>query len=147
MNTIFNPATLAQVTERIHALSAGDAPRWGTMHVDQMLRHCCMNEEMLLGKKHYPRLFIGRLFGPATRRKMLKDDAPLGHNKPTHPELKIRERGDVETLKSEWTALLKAYETLGSKGLVHPFFGSLTREEIGRVAYKHIDHHLRQFGK
>jgi len=29
---------------------------------------------------------------------------------------------------------------------VHAFFGSLTGAEWGVSTYKHLDHHLRQFG-
>jgi hypothetical protein len=31
--------------------------------------------------------------------------------------------------------------------LVHPFFGKLTAEQAGRIAYKRIDHHLSQFNR
>ena len=30
--------------------------------------------------------------------------------------------------------------------LEHPKFGPLTQSEWGRLAWKHRDHHLRQFG-
>jgi hypothetical protein len=29
---------------------------------------------------------------------------------------------------------------------IHPFFGPLTHAGWGRLAWKHLDHHLRQFG-
>ncbi len=29
----------------------------------------------------------------------------------------------------------------------HPFFGPMSRAEWGRWAYRHLDHHLRQFGR
>ena len=28
----------------------------------------------------------------------------------------------------------------------HPFFGKLTNEQWGKANWKHIDHHLQQFG-
>lgn len=28
----------------------------------------------------------------------------------------------------------------------HPFFGKLTSEQWGKGIYKHLDHHLKQFG-
>jgi hypothetical protein len=27
----------------------------------------------------------------------------------------------------------------------HTFFGKITKEQAGQLAYKHADHHLRQF--
>jgi hypothetical protein len=31
-------------------------------------------------------------------------------------------------------------------GAVHPFFGPLTHDGWCRLTWKHVDHHLRQFG-
>ena len=116
------------------------------MTVYQMLKHCCMNEEMLLGKTTYKRLFIGRLFGRMALKSMMKDEAPLQKNSPTHPELKITGTGDAEAQRDQWIALLQEYSRYPQQGFRHPFFGAMTREEIGRSVYKHTDHHLRQFG-
>jgi len=38
------------------------------------------------------------------------------------------------------------YAHFSNTGFIHDFFGKMTREEIGILAYKHLDHHLRQFG-
>ncbi len=32
-----------------------------------------------------------------------------------------------------------------ANGIVHAFFGPLTGKQWGRLQYKHLDHHLRQF--
>ncbi|MBL0146112.1 MAG: DUF1569 domain-containing protein [Chitinophagaceae bacterium] len=29
---------------------------------------------------------------------------------------------------------------------VHPFFGKFTGDQWGKFMYKHLDHHLQQFG-
>lgn len=34
----------------------------------------------------------------------------------------------------------------GKEALNHPFFGDMTVDEVGRAMYKHLDHHLGQFG-
>jgi hypothetical protein len=38
-----------------------------------------------------------------------------------------------------------AHAHFSDPGLVHPFFGRMTPEQIGYMLYKHTDHHLRQF--
>lgn len=110
-----------------------------------MLKHCRLNEEMLQGRTHYPRLFIGRLFGKMALKGILKDDSGMKKNQPTHPALKIKDTGDFEQEKKQLIRLLAAYENLVPMELMHPFFGRMTRQQIGQFAFKHTDHHLRQF--
>jgi hypothetical protein len=43
-------------------------------------------------------------------------------------------------------ALIEEHGRRFNAGFVHPFFGRMTQEETGVLAYKHSDHHLRQFG-
>ena len=147
MKTVFDESTVNELTGRISALSPASGAIWGKMNVYQMLKHCTMNEEMFLGKKEYKRLFIGRLFGKMTLNGMLKDSSPIKQNQPTHPALKITGTGDVEQEKNKWIALLQDYKSYRTPQLMHPFFGLMTRAQVGECAYKHIDHHLRQFGK
>ncbi|MFZ6013453.1 MAG: hypothetical protein ACOYXT_24130 [Bacteroidota bacterium] len=45
----------------------------------------------------------------------------------------------------KWTALIEGYTHFHNPDFVHDFFGNMTVEEIGYFAYKHNDHHLRQF--
>lgn len=79
--------------------------------------------------------------------KILKDDKPFGKNSPTGPVLiTLNQSGDIEIQKQEWIEKLKQYQHLTNLGFVHPFFGAMTKEQIGIFTYKHIDHHLRQFG-
>lgn len=102
---------------------------------------------MFQGEKQYKRLFIGKLLGRMTLNGILKNEDPLKKNQPTHPELKITGTGDFEAEREKWVGLLKAYSAFSNPGFVHPFFGKMTEDEIGKYVYKHTDHHLRQFGK
>lgn len=76
---------------------------------------------------------------------MLADDRPMGINKPTHAKLKIHGAVDFEQERQKWIVLLEDYDNFGKDGFMHPFFGKMTHKDIGRFAFKHIDHHLRQF--
>lgn len=147
MKTIFDTETANGLIERINLLQAGDTAQWGKMNAWQMLKHCTMSEEMYQGKKSYPRLFIGRLLGRMALNGILKNEDPMKKNQPTHPELKITGTGDFEKERSKWIGLLKGYASFSNPGFIHPFFGKMTRDEIGKYVYKHTDHHLRQFGK
>lgn len=149
MKTIFDNQVIAQFQKRIDALNETNTAKWGKMNAFQMVRHCCENERMLLRKKTFKNLFIGKLFGKIALKKILKDDAPMGKNKPTHPDLKINTAGDVSAEKEKWKLLLGEYLSANDatfEGFVHPFFGKMSKEQIGVFVYKHTNHHLTQFG-
>lgn len=145
MKTIFDLATREELIRRINLLNENSQAQWGKMNVYQMIKHCEMWEEMAMGRKTYKRSFIGRLIGPLILKKVLKDETPLQRNTPTIPEFKITGNGNVETEKAKWIALLGEYDHFSNHNFIHPFFGKMTKEQIGLQAYKHIDHHLRQF--
>jgi hypothetical protein len=144
MKTIFDQTTRDELINRIKTLNENSTPQWGKMNVYQMLKHCTLWEEMLLGKRQYKQSFLGRLFGKMALKDMLKDE-PLKPNLPTVPGFKISGNGDVAAAKAEWIRLIEQHALQKSSGFVHPFFGRLAAEQGGRIAYKHIDHHLRQF--
>lgn len=145
MRTIFDKKTINELVGRINLLQAADQGQWGKMTAYQMLRHCVLSEEMFQGKKQYKRLFIGKLFGRMALNGILKNEEPMAKNNPTHPDLKITGTGDFEAERNKWIALLNEYSTFSNPGFIHPFFGKMTNDEIGKYVYKHTDHHLRQF--
>ncbi|PTQ95835.1 uncharacterized protein DUF1569 [Mucilaginibacter yixingensis] len=145
MKTILEPQTAREVIDRINQLNEDSQPLWGKMSVYQMLRHCAMWEEMLLERRIYKQAFIGKLFGRTALKGMLSDK-PMKQNMPTVPSFRITDEGDVEAEKQRWITLIGEHEHRANTGFMHPFFGKLTADEAGRLAYKHVDHHLRQFG-
>ena len=145
MKTIFDKNTVTELVTRINSLQLHSKPQWGKMDAYQMLKHCTMSEEMFQGKKQYKRLFIGRLFGRMALKGILKNENPMKQNQPTHPEMKITGTGNFENEKAKWIVLLQAYSSFSNRNFVHPFFGKMTQEQIGKYVYKHTDHHLNQF--
>lgn len=149
MQDIFNQSTIEEFKSIINNISEKSTAEWGKMNVYQMLKHCTENDKMLTGERKFRRLFIGRIFGKMSLKSSVKDNEPLSHNSPTHPELVIKEDGSVASQKQEWLSVLEGYYSKPSStfdDFTHPFFGKMTSQEISKFAYKHIDHHLRQFG-
>ena len=144
MKSVFDRATRDELIGRISSLDENSRAQWGKMSVYQMLRHCALWEQMLLGKKQYRQSFLGRLFGKMALEDMLRDE-PMKPNLPTVPSFKISGNGNIAAAKAEWMAHIAEHGLRNNSGFVHPFFGKLTAEQAGRLAYKHIDHHLRQF--
>ncbi|WP_423148066.1 DUF1569 domain-containing protein [Rubrolithibacter danxiaensis] len=146
MKSIFDPGTRNELIKRIKTINKESTAQWGKMNVGQMLEHCTRWEDMMHGRKKFKRVFLGYLFGKIALRTILKDESPLRRSTPTIPDFVVKEtRDDIETLKTKWILLIEEYENFSNSYLIHPFFGRITKEQIGYLVYKHTDHHLRQF--
>ena len=148
MKTIFDKTTREELINRINTLNENSTAQWGKMNIYQMLKHCTLWEEWISSEKKHKQVFIGRLFGKMALKNLLKDESPLRRNSPTIPELKINrigKNGNVFSERAKWIALIEEYKHFSNNDFVHSFFGKMTKEQIGYLAYKHADHHLRQF--
>jgi hypothetical protein len=147
MKTIFDKSIRDELISRINILNENMVAQWGKMNIYQMLKHCTLWDEWIQSGKNNEQAFVGRLFGKIALKKVLKDESPLARNTPTLPELKIKETtGDISSEKKKWVALINGYAYFSNPSFIHTFFGEMTKEQVGQMAYKHIDHHLRQFG-
>lgn len=147
MKTIFEENARIELIHRINALNSDSKPLWGKMNVFQMARHCTRWDEWVLGTHNpiYKQTILGRVFGKMALRNSVKDDTPMQKNMPAG-DLKVTElNGDVELQKQQWITRVREYERYSNDRFIHDFFGQMTREQIGIFAYKHADHHLRQF--
>jgi hypothetical protein len=145
MKSVYDKSTRDELINRINSLSENTKAQWGKMNIDQMLKHCTLWEEWILGKKTFKRSFIGRIFGKMALKNVLKDEKPIGKNLPTIPGLIIKDNADFSSQRMKWIALIEEYEFYSNPDFTHSFFGKMTKEQIGLLAYKHSDHHLRQF--
>lgn len=149
MKTIFDKTTRDELINRINLLNPTSSAQWGKMNIYQMLKHCTLWDGWILGKGEYKykQIFFGRIFGKMALKDMIKDESPLRRNVPTLAELKVNEtNGDVTSEKKKWIALIENYANYSNPNFIHSFLGKMTTEQIGYLAYKHTDHHLRQFG-
>ena len=146
MKTIFEKATRDELIVRINTLNENSIAQWGKMNIYQMLKHCTLWEEMISGRIKCKRVFIGRLFGKMALKNVSKDETPMMRNAPSSSELIVKESGgDVASERTKWIASIEGYTHFSNADFIHPFFGKMTKEQIGYHAYKHTDHHLRQF--
>jgi len=145
MKTVSDKVTRDELIERIKRLNENATAQWGKMDVHQMVRHCSLSEEMMLGKTKYKQNWMGVLFGKIALKGIMRDEKPMMRNSPTVPELKVKETGHFEAEKERWISLVEEHDPVSSPEILHPFFGKMTREQIGYLVYKHMDHHLRQF--
>lgn len=148
MKTMFDKATRSELINRINSLHKNSTANWGKMNVYQMTKHCSIWDEWTLGKNNYPykQEFLGKIFGKMALKSNTKDDRPLPMKMPAGKAFTVKGEGDVEQQKKIWISLVEDYGRYSNPAFVHDFFGRMTEEQIGIFAYKHADHHLRQFG-
>jgi hypothetical protein len=83
------------------------------------------------------------------KKKLIDNGEDFKHNLPTSKQFKMESDFDF---KKEQELLINMVQSVGHKGesaikmKIHPFFGQMTPNEWGILFYKHLDHHLKQFG-
>jgi hypothetical protein len=147
MPTIWHRASRAALIERLHRLDADSRPRWGTLSCPQMVAHLTEAARMALGE-----LPVAPMGPSYLRRTPIKQFIiylyPFPRGASTAPELLQRRCDNIER---EMVDLEAALERLAAQSGAlqwpeHPLFGRLSPRAIGVLAYRHMDHHLRQFG-
>lgn len=147
MKTIFDESTRKELMERINLLHENSAAQWGKMNVYQMAKHCTIWDEWVLGRSHheYKQSFLGLIFGKLALKSSVGDSRPMKRNMPAGKFVVKEKSGSIELQKRKWMECVAEYANFSNTRFIHDFFGKMTREEIGIFAYKHADHHLRQF--
>lgn len=148
MRNMFNAGDRAEIERRLAALQPSSTGQWGKMGVAQMLAHCAVALEAPVGDRRKKQSLLGRIVTPFIRSAVL-GEKPLGHDSPTDPDFVIADERQFSSEHGRLVALLARFCDGGpsaADGRVHSFFGRLSGQEWGRLVYKHLDHHLRQFG-
>jgi hypothetical protein len=149
MKSLFEGARAGEMKQRITNLRPDSERLWGKMNPAQALEHCSRGMEMALGDKNPPRVMVGRILGWIVKPLALGNDEPMRRNSPTAKELVVQDERDLVTERARLCGLIDRFAAAGPKGCTrhpHAFFGRLTPEEWAILMYKHLDHHLRQFG-
>ena len=149
MKNLFEAARVDEVKERIVCLRPDNERQWGRMTAAQAVAHCTAGFEMALGERLPPRLLIGRIIGGILKPKVFGNDEPMRRNSPTVPGLVMNDDRNLETERERLYEMIDRFAAAGPTGCSkhpHSFFGRLTPEEWATLMYKHLDHHLRQFG-
>jgi hypothetical protein len=142
---------LWSLRERLGAIQDGSVRRWGTLTPHEMLCHLGDANAMVLGLRPRKGPVLDR------RRSLVKwvclwSPLPWPHGWPTNPAHDPKAEG---TRPSEFARdLARALEGLegiaaavpGALIPAHGFFGTMSALDWQRWAYRHTDHHLRQFG-
>jgi hypothetical protein len=150
VKNLFDATVANQVKTRLGKLGPESERRWGKMTAAQMLAHCSVSMQWAVGevvpeKEPLPARLIGRLVKPM----VLRNEGPLRKNSPTAKSLMVADERDLGKERERLSGLIDRFTAGGAAGCTknaHSFFGKMTPEEWAILVYKHLDHHLRQFG-
>jgi hypothetical protein len=148
MKSFFEKETYTELLSRIEKIVPDTKRLWGKMDVAQMMAHTSEALEMATGNKKFKRHLTGRIFSPLVKKGFLSDK-PFPKNSPTDSNIYIKGQRDFTKEKARLLSLVKQFHEGGeAKATSHPhsFFGHFTPAQWGTTQYKHIDHHLQQFG-
>ncbi len=150
MKSLFDQQVHNEVLERINQLRSDSSRQWGKMSVGQMCAHCAAVLDTYSGTTAMPKPnIIVRLMAPMIK-KMVIGPKPYPKNTATMPSWKQKEETSLEEGRARLLESLETFTDPPRKAKIlawkHPLFGQLTQEEHGWAMYKHLDHHLSQFG-
>ena len=149
MKNIFESTVTSEVINRINNLTPATPQLWGKMNVAQMLAHCNVSYELVYDNIHpKPNAFM-KFIMKAMVKKLVVNEKPYKKNSQTAPVFVISDEKEFEKEKARLIAYLIKTQELGEThfdGKESHSFGKLTKTEWNNMFYKHLDHHLGQFG-
>ena len=146
MKTLWDPRTREEVLTRIRQLTPERPAQWGRMSCPQMVVHVTDAFDLYMGVLTSTGKRTPLQYAPLKQAFVYL--VPIPKNVPTAPELIARVPGDWN---AELARLQRALSTFAAQHArtdwpLHPIFGRMSRRAYGVLAYRHTDHHLRQFG-
>lgn len=147
---IFTRSVADTMIGRINTLTPQTQPQWGKMSVAQMLAHCSVTYEMVYDPNKHPKPSgVARFFLKAFVKGLVVSEKPYKHNSRTAPQFLITDQREFEKEKARLVEYINQTEKLGIghfDGKESNSFGPLSKLEWNNMFYKHLDHHLTQFG-
>jgi hypothetical protein len=146
MPSLRDEQTRNNLIHRLQRLTPATTPRWGRLDAPRLLCHLNDALAMSLGdistqSKHR------KAFHHFPLKHLILYVLPFPKGAPTAPELLSTAPRDFDTDRQHTVELInRLAATPRANGPEHPFFGPLTNEEWNALQWKHIHHHLKQFG-
>jgi hypothetical protein len=149
MKSVFYPADVVALIYRVNKLTADLKPQWGEMAVAQMLAHLNVAYEMVYTDKHPRPNMLMRLILTAFVKQTVVGSKPYKRNSRTAPAFLVKDEKDFNAEKIRLLSHINQTQQLGEAYFHNKSshsFGKLTAAEWNVMFYKHLDHHLTQFG-
>jgi hypothetical protein len=146
MKTVWQATTRAELIERAARVRRDSPALWGKMTAADMLAHVTDSLKMALGD--LPVASRSRILRFPPLRHAIIHWLPFPKGAPTAPELRARTADDWNGELAQIGALLARFaaKTPNDRWVEHAAFGAISGTDWGVLVYRHLDHHLRQFG-
>jgi hypothetical protein len=150
LKNLFDAMAANQIKTRLGKLETRSERQWGKMTAPQMLAHCSLSMQWAVGEVVPDKLALSaRLMGRVIKPLVFRNEDPLRRNSPTAKGLIVADQRDLDKERERLSKLVDRFASGGPAACTknpHSFFGTMTPEEWAALMYKHLDHHLRQFG-
>lgn len=146
--SIYSKGAIEEISTRMNDLQADQLPLWGSMNPTEMLVHCNLANAAILASPKTTQ-------SPSMKQRLykfiffhVKKDFPKGARGAKRFDVKGKvDEKTFEEEKSKFQHLLSKFAHLDRKlEAQHPIFGALSHNYWGKFVWKHLDHHLKQFG-
>jgi hypothetical protein len=146
IKNLFAPAVKQEIIDRINKLSLQSQRQWGKMDVAQMLAHLQVPIAVAFGSTTVKGNWLMKLILPLFKKK-LYDEKQWKQGLPTDKTFVMTSQSkDFEKEKKQLLDMVNRFTEANMINEKHPVFGKLTKEQWSKATWKHIDHHLKQFG-
>ena len=148
MPTLFDRTANEEILSRVEKLQPTLKPNWGKLKIEEMLAHLNLSFEVNFGRMELKRSLMGIFFRGISRRILL-GEKPFPKNLPTDKKTLAKGALDFWEEKQKLETNIRMYAQKGIEILSknpHNILGKITPDESAYISYKHLDHHLRQFG-
>lgn len=148
MKSIFSDEAEVEIKLRIEKLQPNQNPIWGKMNSSQMLAHCKFPLQVALGELQLDKPNVFKRLFFSLFKSSLYDDKAWKQNLPTAKVFVVSGQKEFNKEKTELVSEIEKFRAKKTQAIwpPHPIFGKFTNEQWGKMQYKHLDHHLKQFG-
>ena len=149
MKDLFDKNVSEEMIHRIDLLNPNSQRKWGKMSVYQMLAHCNVTYEFVYENIHPKIGGFQKWMLKTFVKNIVVDEKPYKKNGRTAPEFLMVNEKNFEVEKNRLIAYIKKTQELGGDYFDNKesrSFGKLSKTEWNNMFYKHLDHHLTQFG-
>jgi hypothetical protein len=145
VKNLFDAAVKQDIIDRINKLTPYSKALWGKMNVAQMLAHCQMPLGVATGDHKIKGSLLFKIVGPMFKG-LIFSEKPFKRNLGTDKSFIMNTEKDFNSEKQKLLDMIARFSDKTMTDEPHPIFGKMTKEEWSRGSWKHLDHHLQQFG-
>lgn len=148
--TLHRNLDFQEIKHRINLLKEDSGNRWGSMNAAQMFCHCERVLKIPLKELQLPEInILFRTIGLVTKKELHVFNNGIPANMPTFKKLVVNFDCDFSLCRENLLKTLDRYVEQSKNNNLpdrHSLFGKMEKKDWGFLEYKHLDHHLKQFG-